>query len=355
MPTRRLSGISLLASASSWVDIQFVEMGQHQQLEVRRYSPVRTATESDVPSGPAMLRIGPSDIRQARRESAEAPNMSDIMEASRNTTPRVVEGLLVETEPKLHLDSQALVGLDDAGIDHGVIDLLVAQSYPEQFVVERRDRGGAWSSRSDRGFNGFGGFYDPVWYSDLYPYYITPLGSRYWGGGYNPYLYGSAVASPFVIIADQSVEQPAARAINHKGYTRILPRAVETQRAVGRRGATSATGGGSTRAGSSGGSGGNTASPVVTRVGDREQVEGRYRDSSGRNCRLRLQALGCLFKGPRRSSRLRSQRVTPTRSPPNTKPVGTPAMDLRASPDPEPSSAITARTGLRTSWANPSP
>lgn len=261
LPTRRLSGLSLLASASSWVDIQFVEMGQHQQLEVRRYAPAR----ADVEAGPLDpgSGIGPSEIRQARRESAEAPNLSDIMEASHTTTPRVVEALLVETEPRLHLDRKALVELDDAGIDHGVIDLLVAQSYPEQFMVERRDRGGAWSSRSGNGFNGFGRFYDPIWYSDLYPYYITPLGSRYWGAGYNPYLYGTAVASPFVIISEQGAEQPAgAGAVKGRGYTRVLPRATEDRRAVGRQGATSGSGGGSTRTGSSGGSGGNTtASP----------------------------------------------------------------------------------------------
>ena len=263
LPTRRLSGLSLLGSASSWVDIQFVEMGPHQQLEVWRYAPARAeiaaaGTPPDSTSG-----IGPAEIRQARRESAEAPNLSDIMEASNNTTPRVVEALLVETEPRLHLDSQALVGLDDAGIDHGVIDLLVAQSYPEQFMVERRDRGGAWSSRSGNGFNGFGRFYDPIWYSDLYPYYITPLGSRYWGSGYNPYLYGSAVASPFVIISEQGAEQSAtAGAVKGRGYTRVLPRATEDRHAVDRRGATSGSNGGSTRTGSSGGSGGNTtASP----------------------------------------------------------------------------------------------
>ena len=140
LPTRHLSGLSLLASASSWVDIQFVRVGEHQQLEVRRYAPVRAETAAGPPADPTS-GFGPSEIRRARRESAEAPSLADIVEASNNTSPRVVEALLVETEPRLHLDSQALVTLDDAGIDHGVIDLLVAQSYPEQFVVERRDRG----------------------------------------------------------------------------------------------------------------------------------------------------------------------------------------------------------------------
>ena len=261
MPTRILSGISFLTSTSNWVDVQFVEMGDHQQLEVRRYNPSKSNTGGNIggPLGTAAA-IQSSAISQARRESAEPPDMADVMEASRSTAVRAVEALLVETEPQLSLNSNALVGLDDAGLNHDIIDLLVAQSFPDRFVIERRGRRGTWSSRQAgnfRGFGGFGGFYDPIWYSDLYPYYITPLGSRYWGGRYNPYFYGSTVMSPFVIIPNL---QGSARAVNGSGYTRVRPRTVDTQRPVGRPATTTATsgGGGSTRTGSSDGA---TASP----------------------------------------------------------------------------------------------
>ena len=261
MPTRILSGISFLTSTSNWVDVQFVEMGDHQQLEVRRYNPSKSNTGGNIggPLGTAAA-IQSSAISQARRESAEPPDMADVMEASRSTAVRAVEALLVETEPQLSLNSNALVGLDDAGLNHDIIDLLVAQSFPDRFVIERRGRRGTWSSRQAgnfRGFGGFGGFYDPIWYSDLYPYYITPLGSRYWGGRYNPYFYGSTVMSPFVIIPNL---QGSARAVNGSGYTRVRPRTVDTQRPVGRPATTTATsgGGGSSRTGSSDGA---TASP----------------------------------------------------------------------------------------------
>ena len=261
MPTRILSGISFLTSTSNWVDVQFVEMGDHQQLEVRRYNPSKSNTGGNI--GGALgtaAAIQSSAISQARRESAEPPDMADVMEASRSTAVRAVEALLVETEPQLSLNSNALVGLDDAGLNHDIIDLLVAQSFPDRFVIERRGRRGTWSSRQAgnfRGFGGFGGFYDPIWYSDLYPYYITPLGSRYWGGRYNPYFYGSTVMSPFVIIPNL---QGSARAVNGSGYTRVRPRTGDTQRPVGRPATTTATsgGGGSTRTGSSDGA---TASP----------------------------------------------------------------------------------------------
>jgi len=259
-PPRRVTGVSLMSSASSWVDIQFVDVGQHQQLEVRRYAPMQSSEGDGGDPGPetGTPSFDPSEVRRARRESAEAPVLLDVMEASAKTTPRVVEALLVETEPDLNLDRRSLIALDDAGIDHDVIDLLVALSYPERFVVERRDQRGSWSSNAG-GYGGFGGFYDPVWYSDLYPYYVTPLGSRYWGGGYSPYLYGSAVASPFVILPSDSENQPEARAVRGRGYTRIRPRAGDgSQGTVVSRGASSGGSGSSTRTGSSSGSSGTT-------------------------------------------------------------------------------------------------
>ena len=84
--------------------------------------------------------------------------MADVMEANRSTAVRAVEALLVETEPKLRLNSEALAGLDDAGLDHDIIDLLVAQSFPDRFVIERRGRRGTWSSRQTGDFRDFGGF-----------------------------------------------------------------------------------------------------------------------------------------------------------------------------------------------------
>ena len=166
-PAHTVDGVSLMTSASTWVDIQIVDTGTLEQIEVRRYTPV-PPTERDTLLGLTfVLPLDPHEVRQARRESAASLTLADVMEASQKTPPGVVETLLVETEPKLALDSAALITLDEMGINARVIDLLVALSYPERFVVERRDRGGSWSSGGLGGFGG--GFYDPVWYGDLYP------------------------------------------------------------------------------------------------------------------------------------------------------------------------------------------
>ncbi len=264
-PAHTIDGVSLMTSASTWVDIQIVDTGTRAQIEVRRYTPV-PPTERDALLGSTfVLPLDASEVRQARRESAVPLTLADVMEASQKTPPRVVETLLVETEPQLALDSAALIALDEMGINSGVIDLLVALSYPERFVVERRDRGGSWSSGGLGGFGG--GFYDPVWYGDLYPYYITPFGNRGWGSGYNPYLFGGA-ASPFVIVGGGEVEDSSGRAVSARGYTRVRPRDItgtprRAQPRGGSSGSGSAGGGSTASSGSSGASsaGGAAASP----------------------------------------------------------------------------------------------
>ena len=264
-PAHTVDGVSLMTSASTWVDIQIVDTGTLEQIEVRRYTPV-PPTERDTLLGLTfVLPLDPHEVRQARRESAASLTLADVVEASRKTPPGVVETLLVETEPQLALDSAALITLDEMGINARVIDLLVALSYPERFVVERRDRGGSWSSGGLGGFGG--GFYDPVWYGDLYPYYVTPFGSRGWGGWYDPYLFGGA-ASPFVIVGGREGEDASGRAVSDRGYTHVRPRDVTgaPRRARPRGGSSGSgsSGGGSTaRSGSSGASsaGGAAASP----------------------------------------------------------------------------------------------
>ena len=268
-PTRTVTGVSLMSSASSWVDIQFVQIGDREQLEVRRYSPMPDLEAQSV-LGVGSLPLEPAEIRQARRVSAEALGLADVMEASERTTPRVVEALLVETEPYLDLDSASIIALDDAGIDDDVIDLVVALSYPGHFVVERRNRGGAWSSGGSHAYGGRGGFYDPIWYGDLYPYYVTPLGARSWYGGYNPYLYGAA-ASPFVILPGNGGRQESTgRAYAGRGYIRVRPREVSLPGQAGRRGGASSPGtrgtsgatsrGGTATSGGYTGGGGGTSS-----------------------------------------------------------------------------------------------
>ena len=138
--------------------------------------------------------------------------------------------MLTETEPRLDLDAAALIALDATGIDGSVIDLLVALAYPERFTVQRRSRSSSgssgWSNWGGGGSGlGWAGTYDPIWYSDLYPYYLTPLGYGAWGRGYSPYFYNYGT-NPFISIRDATIaaREAAPRAVNGLGYTQVHER-----------------------------------------------------------------------------------------------------------------------------------
>jgi uncharacterized membrane protein YgcG len=235
-PMRRVHGVSLMPAPSSWVDIQLVEFDDRQQLEIRRYAPMPLSQITNLPGAPASLPLDPANLRQARRANTEELVLFDVIDASKTTDVRVVEALLIETEPDLNIDSTALIALDDAGIDHGVIDLLVALSYPDHFVVQQRSRGGSWSAGAPVGYGAFGRFYDPIWYGDLYPYYVTPFGSRGWSGGYYPYFIGAST-SPFVVLPAGVVDPSSSsgRVYRTHGYTRVRPRSVDAAQQVGSR------------------------------------------------------------------------------------------------------------------------
>ena len=269
-PVRRASGVSLLSTPATWVDVQVVEVGGRELLEVRRYAPVPDPEQAARLGPPSGLGAAPAAIQRARRASAAQPDLSDVLDASEKTSPRVVEALLAETEPRLALDRDALVALDDAGINGGVIDLLVALAYPDRFVVERRDRGGAWSSG---GWGGFSGYHDPIWYSgNYYPYYVTPLGYYFWSRGYDPYLFGG-LGSPFVVVSDDGRSAERGQPVPGLGYTRVSRRGWTGESGsgpwIGRTSSGGSSSGGSSGGGSTGGavsrggySGGSSSTPT---------------------------------------------------------------------------------------------
>ena len=162
---RRVSGISLLTTTGDWVDIQAVDIAARETVRVRRY--YRADGEAAIPRA----TLGASSL-----------SLDDVKEASGKITPRAVEAALVETNAGFFLSGKELIALDDAGVPDGVIDVIVALSYPERFVIERTARGGG-------GGGGGGGFYDdpfmlgwafgyPVLYDDFSysPYYYSPFG-----------------------------------------------------------------------------------------------------------------------------------------------------------------------------------
>ena len=221
---RRMSGISMLANRSTWVDIQSVSVGDRGHMEIRRYNPARDAEMSDDVRLPATFGA----IRDARQSVAGALTVSSVREAAAKAESAVVEALLTETQPRLNLDSATLIDLDNAGVDGGVIDVLVALAYPDRFVVERR-RGGSGRGAGGVGLGGFdpwsyGGMSAaPFGYSYLGMYGYNSWRNAYW---YNPYYYnGWGVPGRVIDGAGAVDDDGGGRAVNGVGYTRVSQRA----------------------------------------------------------------------------------------------------------------------------------
>ena len=195
--TRRVSGVGLMTSSTTWLDIQLVETGGRGAVTIRRY---RRASESTtVDAGAAAL---PADLRElalsaARLASTSELSIEDVIEADQAVEPAVVEAMLIETRAAVALDRHALIQLDDSGVSAGVIDLVVALSFPDEFVVDRPVA--RTTSSYGGGGGGFAGSFSPYAYDRWYPYYASPFGYYYGWSAYNSLYYlGPAVSYPIV-------------------------------------------------------------------------------------------------------------------------------------------------------------
>jgi hypothetical protein len=258
---RRVSGLALLGPDGRWTDVQSVDISGRESFRVRQYR--RTDGGSVTP----IVR-------------ATALTLEDIKEASSKVSPRAIEAALVETRASFDLTSKRLLDLQAAGVPASVVDLMVALSYPDRFVIERTaaiDRAQApiIDDPFMLGWGGFGlapwfdfgyyGFYSPL-YGPYSPYYYSPFAYPYYpiyypyypGGGY--VIDGGGGGGSGGGGGGAIPDRPSGlgRAVDGQGYTRVRPRdnepAVPTPSGAGS--TASSSGGGS----SSGGSGGGNVS-----------------------------------------------------------------------------------------------
>ncbi len=180
-PKRSVSGITLLANGQ-WVDAQATVIDGNSDVRLRRY---RRTSDQDA-AAPAMTT---------------APlTIEDVIEASSKVQSEALEAALDEMNARFALNSRVLTQLADNGVSPNVIDLLVAQAYPEKFEVERT---GYYPSASTTNYGGTlmgsstvylgssmyaAPMYDPFYNS--YYYYSPFAYPYYWGPSYS-YRYGS--------------------------------------------------------------------------------------------------------------------------------------------------------------------
>lgn len=215
--SRKVSGLSMMIAGPTWIDIQMIEGGGQRNLRVRKY---RRVIEAGVARRPAT----------APRPLVSRLSLADVKEASAKVAPETLQAALIELKGGFDLKGKTLVELADAGVPAGVIDLMVALSFPQRFVVDRAERRGGGGGGGGGGFGGPWSFdaFDQSWPFWLNPYlmtsYYAPFGYRYWGYYDNYYFNGPG----FVIINPNPGSNPGApepsgdgRVVDGRGYTRV--------------------------------------------------------------------------------------------------------------------------------------
>ena len=272
-PRRVVSGVTLMAAGPTWVDIQALEVAGDPTVRVRRYQ--RAADQSALTASPGLAERARSE---AQRLAAAPLGLDDVIHASSKIAPKAIEAMLVETRATFDLNGRALIRLQKAGVSPNITDLMVAQSFPERFVVERQASAGSFYSYSTSSpysaafgspyyFGPYGYSYDPYGYSPygyaMYgysPYGYSPFAYLYWSQPYAS-VPASRLTSPGGAGSTPAGEGEtgAARAVAGRGYTRVRPRDESDTAQAGQGTSSSGSGGsstGSTRSGTkaSGGS-----------------------------------------------------------------------------------------------------
>lgn len=276
---RFVSGVSVLTDPSTWLDIQLVDMGGAAQLTVRRYQ--RVSNQQTTLAGLPPL---PEDVARrvasaARLVIGDRLSVADVVDAAGQAEPEVVEAMLVETEVRFDLNGQALIDLDDAGVDGSVVDLMVALSFPEQFTVRRASASNLSWLGPDPLFGGYAGSR----YYDLYPYYASPFGHYYqYGYARYPWTYWGPGSTYLLTRGDTGGRSPGA-VVRSRGFTQVqsLNASSGSGRSAKPRGSSASSGrsgGGSTSGSSAGRSGGSSGGG---RSGGGRVTAGGYRRPPG--------------------------------------------------------------------------
>ena len=243
---RRSAGLMSMVSPYEWLDVRTVEVAGESVPWVLRYhlstlETVEAAGLEDIVADRTMAQ------QSARIAASSALTIEDVVDASSQIDAKAVEAWIVERGEQFALDASRLIALADAGVPESVIDMVVAVSYPEQFVVDRSLAGGADLAESEytptgrygrggRARFGYGRYYDPFFLSPFYsPYagygYYSPyrygfgygLGYGGYGFGYGGFGYGSYGGyRPTIVVVGRRQQDSASRprAVRGRGYTR---------------------------------------------------------------------------------------------------------------------------------------
>lgn len=287
---RNIKSVAFLAPGPMWIHVQHVS-GDAAVPTVRAQRYRRAANQNLADGSKA------APPASSARAADLAWSIEDVIEASGKLPADALQAALADVRQKFNINRRTLVSLDDAGVPSSVIDLMVALTFPQRFVIERAgasapigvSTGMGWydpfmsplmSPFGSASYNCYvaNGYYGYRSYYNMCGPYMNSYGYNYYP--YGPYYgYGYAGGGWVPVGSGGNAEQPVingdGRVVNGRGYTQIRERSPEAApvRAGGRGDGSAAgwsgnSGGGVSSGGYSSGSGGSSSGGGATSSGD---------------------------------------------------------------------------------------
>ena len=194
---RSSTGVMSMVTPFEWLDVRTIDVDGESVPWALRYRLASRADFQAAGQGDLVAAQG-SEARMARVAASAPITIDDVIDATGRVSAETVELWVVERGERFALDASSLIDLADAGVPPSVIDVVVAVSYPEQFVVNDARTFGR-SSEAGRGryarrLDPFvDPFYDPYSRYGYYSGYGSPFryGLDYYGRyGYGGYGFG---------------------------------------------------------------------------------------------------------------------------------------------------------------------
>lgn len=218
-PPRRGTGIIFMPAGDEWVDVRAMEaQGEDAMVWAQWY--VRTGEGELNALGIESGRYTAPLAVRGMASLAKAPiTIDDVIDASENVHDKAVEAWIAEVAQEFAaLDVDDLFKLDDSGVSSGIIDVVVAVSFPERFALNQRQE-----ARVPAGYYGA----RPIWGDPYYSSYGLRYGSyspgygRYGYGGYGGYYgsYGGSYPRVIVNVTPISRTTGLGRVISGRGYS----------------------------------------------------------------------------------------------------------------------------------------
>jgi len=225
------TGVMSFTSPNQWVDVRSLDVDGESIAWVQEYRLVgidRLAEEgvSDPAEGLGMA------VRTGRMVAARPIDVADVQEAVSRLDEKAAESWVAAQRDRFDLSADDIVRLADSGMPESVIDVMVAVSYPDRFVVrpsepiEEADGGGRPAYAGYRGYMGYSPFFGlpGFGFGYNYGYGYSPFGYSGLGRGYGGYYggyggYGGAWGyRTGAVIIDR--RPSGGRVYNGRGYSK---------------------------------------------------------------------------------------------------------------------------------------